>query len=150
MAKSIWNKEQGDALWKRLQNLKPNNKRQWGKMTVSQMLRHIDVAYKNAMGEIKVPMNALAPLASFTPIKHTIIYALPFLKNLPTATEYKMEEDSDFQESYDQFLKTFQKIRAVSDVSSFDSHPFFGKLNRKEWGALLYKHLDHHLRQFSA
>ncbi|HEY5370005.1 MAG TPA: DUF1569 domain-containing protein [Hanamia sp.] len=29
-------------------------------------------------------------------------------------------------------------------------HPFFGKLNRKEWGRLIYKHLDHHLKQFSS
>ncbi len=28
-------------------------------------------------------------------------------------------------------------------------HPFFGSLSRKEWGQLIYKHIDHHLQQFS-
>jgi hypothetical protein len=27
-------------------------------------------------------------------------------------------------------------------------HPFFGRLSGDEWGRLIYKHLDHHLRQF--
>ena len=27
-------------------------------------------------------------------------------------------------------------------------HAFFGKLSGDEWGQLMYKHIDHHLRQF--
>ncbi|MGH9801334.1 MAG: DUF1569 domain-containing protein, partial [Blastocatellia bacterium] len=27
-------------------------------------------------------------------------------------------------------------------------HPAFGKLSTKDWGALTYKHMDHHFRQF--
>jgi hypothetical protein len=29
-------------------------------------------------------------------------------------------------------------------------HVFFGRLTPNEWAALMYKHLDHHLRQFGA
>jgi hypothetical protein len=29
-------------------------------------------------------------------------------------------------------------------------HPFFGPLTAEEWATLMYKHLDHHLRQFGA
>ncbi len=29
-------------------------------------------------------------------------------------------------------------------------HTFFGPLTPQEWAALMYKHLDHHLRQFGA
>ena len=28
------------------------------------------------------------------------------------------------------------------------THSFFGRLSGDEWGRLMYKHLDHHLRQF--
>ena len=28
------------------------------------------------------------------------------------------------------------------------THAFFGRLNGDEWGRLMYKHIDHHLRQF--
>jgi len=27
-------------------------------------------------------------------------------------------------------------------------HSFFGRLTPEEWATLMYKHLDHHLRQF--
>jgi hypothetical protein len=27
-------------------------------------------------------------------------------------------------------------------------HSFFGRLTPEEWAILMYKHLDHHLRQF--
>jgi hypothetical protein len=27
-------------------------------------------------------------------------------------------------------------------------HPFFGPLKPKQWAILMYKHVDHHLRQF--
>jgi hypothetical protein len=29
-------------------------------------------------------------------------------------------------------------------------HGFFGKITPKQWGETQWKHLDHHLRQFSA
>jgi hypothetical protein len=27
-------------------------------------------------------------------------------------------------------------------------HPFFGPMTQQEWETLMWKHLDHHLRQF--
>jgi hypothetical protein len=30
------------------------------------------------------------------------------------------------------------------------AHSFFGRLTPEEWATLMYKHLDHHLRQFGA
>jgi hypothetical protein len=29
-------------------------------------------------------------------------------------------------------------------------HPAFGKLTERAWGVLVYRHMDHHLRQFGA
>ena len=28
------------------------------------------------------------------------------------------------------------------------AHPAFGTLSAKQWGVLVYRHMDHHLRQF--
>mgnify|MGYP001794749648 CR=1 FL=1 len=30
------------------------------------------------------------------------------------------------------------------------AHAFFGRMPGQEWAILMYKHLDHHLRQFGA
>jgi hypothetical protein len=29
-------------------------------------------------------------------------------------------------------------------------HPLFGPLTHREWSALMYRHVDHHLKQFGA
>ncbi len=148
MAKSIWNKDSQEVLLKRLSSLTENSIREWGSMDVSQMLKHIDIAYKNALGEVHVNAHPLAFAVSFKPVRHTILYALPFQKNLLTASEYKVEGRYNFETIYAEFLRTFQKTIQLDESASFGKHPLFGNLNRKEWGALLYKHLDHHLKQF--
>jgi hypothetical protein len=38
----------------------------------------------------------------------------------------------------------------ISTTTSFSPHPFFGKLNNKDWGRVTWKHLNHHLVQFGA
>lgn len=51
-----------------------------------------------------------------------------------------------------------EKARLVEIVNRFGeagatsadgrTHSFFGRLKGEEWGVLMHKHLDHHLRQF--
>ncbi|MCO5230412.1 MAG: DUF1569 domain-containing protein [Chitinophagales bacterium] len=146
--KTIWNNQEQTELKSRLESLKENSSRQWGKMNAAQMLKHIDTAYKNAIDEIKVSSNPLSYIVSLSPIKKLLIFGMPFMKNLPTAKEYIPKSNEDFQKNKTDFLNTFQKITQTSVPKDFVSHPIFGKLSYEEWGVLLYKHLDHHLRQF--
>jgi hypothetical protein len=51
-----------------------------------------------------------------------------------------------------------ERLRLLSLIDQFSSagpqkctthpHSFFGRLTPQEWAVLMYKHLDHHLRQF--
>lgn len=148
MAGSLWNTSNQKDLLERLKLLTNSSSRKWGTMDVGQMLRHIDIAYKNAMGELPVPPHPLAVIVSLAPIRKLIIYGIPFQKNLPTAQEYKVNASIDFRAANNEFLNTFQRITSFKDTTTFGAHPIFGKLSQDEWGALLFKHLDHHLRQF--
>jgi hypothetical protein len=38
-------------------------------------------------------------------------------------------------------------IEHPADYTS-QAHPMFGELNQKQWGKLIYIHLNHHLNQF--
>lgn len=148
MAKVIWDENLQADLKNRLSKLSERSQAKWGKMNVAQMLKHMDIAFKNALGEIPTELHPLAIIVSLTPVKHTLIYALPFMKNLMSAPEFQVVGQHDFQQSYEELLESFEKVTSSKDVSNFDRHPLFGRLNKKEWGALLYKHLDHHLQQF--
>jgi hypothetical protein len=39
-------------------------------------------------------------------------------------------------------------VAAGSNGCTAHPHSFFGRLTPDEWAILMYKHLDHHLRQF--
>ena len=53
-----------------------------------------------------------------------------------------------------------ERSRLLNAIESFvgqgpagctrNPHPFFGPLEPQQWAILMYKHLDHHLRQFAA
>jgi Protein of unknown function (DUF1569) len=71
--------------------------------------------------------------------------ALPFPKNAPTAPEIiaRAPEAFDVEKANAKALLT-----RLGGHVTYAVHPIFGTLSRSEWGALSYKHFDHHLRQF--
>ena len=145
---SLWNKNYQAVLLSRIEQLSENSPRKWGKMDVAQMLEHINIAYKNAIDEIKVAKHPMSILTSLKPIRKLLIFGMPFQKNLPTAKEYIIKTPQNFKENKAAFIKTFEQITQKETANTFSSHPIFGELSYNEWGALLSKHLDHHLKQF--
>jgi hypothetical protein len=78
-----------------------------------------------------------------------IIFNFNFPKNAMTIKELDRNQEGtqveSFQKDKDNLLKLISK---VSKSNNLEIHPFFGQLSKNEWGILIYKHLDHHLRQF--
>ena len=135
----------------RLAGLRPGSPRQWGKMSVAQMLAHCSKGIEMAAGEL-CPERALIGLIIGRLIKRVVLGDdKPMRRDSPTAKELMVEDAPDFEA---------EKTRLSSLIGRFvdagpagcTSHPhaFFGPLNPGEWGILMYKHLDHHLRQFGA
>lgn len=50
----------------------------------------------------------------------------------------------------DEMKELLDYLEKATGKEQLQPHPFFGNLNRKEWASLIYKHLDHHLKQFSS
>jgi hypothetical protein len=48
-------------------------------------------------------------------------------------------------ETLTRLLETFSR---TDRLGPWPDHPAFGRLSGAAWGALSYKHIDHHLRQF--
>ena len=82
-------------------------------------------------------------------VKGSLLGEKPFSKNSPTDPSFIVSDPRDFAK---------ERVRLVEIVKRFGDagpsaadgrmHSFFGRLNGDEWGILMYKHLDHHLRQF--
>lgn len=143
--KSIWNKKNRDSLLQRLDRLTPESRAKWGKFTAPQLIAHLNEAMRMSLGELKTaPKNT--PFKN-APMKQLVIYVLPWPKGAPTAPELLRGTTTDWAEDMRR-LKEYIVRFATSSVASFPEHPAFGKVSRRGWGVLVYKHLDHHLKQF--
>jgi hypothetical protein len=86
----------------------------------------------------------------FWPLQQLIIYALLWPKSAPTAPEFIVTDEGDLNERRASLRAAIDKFVAKGESQSFQVHAAFGKLSPKDWGALAYRHLDHHLTQFGA
>lgn len=130
----------------RLNQLTANSQRQWGKMSVSQMLKHIDIAFSVPIKKVKLPKEGLAYLAANPIARKLMIDILPWPKNMMTADSFIIKTDPEFEKAKADFLTTYHAFLNSNDFSG--SHPAFGVMDKATWGKAMYKHLDHHLRQF--
>ncbi len=147
---TLFNVTDRDALLRRLSNLAPSSPRQWGKMNVSQMLAHCSIALEVACGDRAKTQRLFGRLlAPF--VKSTVLGERPFSRNAPTDPEYKIADERDFENERARLEALVGKFCARGPAGADGLvHSFFGRLTADEWGRLMFKHLDHHLRQFSA
>ena len=143
---SLWKTECRDALYARLEHLSPDATPRWGKMNARQMLAHLSEAMKMATGELEVTLRK-TPLRH-SGIKHFIIYGPPFPKSVPTAPQLIVREATDWNAETETLRRLIDDFGAQPATKVLPYHPAFGKMSRKLWGALTYKHIDHHFRQF--
>jgi hypothetical protein len=139
-----------DALVRRLSNLQPSSPRQWGKMTTAQMLAHCAVALEVPCGDrIKTQRLLGRLLAPF--VRSSVLGDKPFPHNAPTDADYRIADQREFEKERERVTALIDRFCSRGPASAEGAvHSFFGRLTADQWGRLLYKHLDHHLRQFGA
>jgi hypothetical protein len=75
----------------------------------------------------------------------------PFKRNAPTGPNLRITDQRQFdleKERLSQLVERF--VSAGPAGCTTHPHNFFGRMTADEWGVLMYKHLDHHFRQFGA
>ena len=144
---SILNESDRAAIANRVRSLSSSSVRRWGKMDVTGMLNHLRLAALMTLGELPVPTANKRAFQVF-PLKHLILYVLPFPKGAPTATELKPIDAGSLEGERTTLLELLERIGTHD--SEWPAHPLFGPLTRREWGVATYKHCDHHLKQFGA
>jgi hypothetical protein len=134
----------------RLGQLEPQSERRWGKMTAAQMLAHCSVSMQWAVGEV-VPEKGALPVRLMGRLVKPMVFRNedPLRKNSPTATSLRMEGERDFGKERQRLLELIDKFAEGGATGcTKNPHSFFGNMTPEEWSILMYKHLDHHLRQF--
>ncbi|MEP7163124.1 MAG: DUF1569 domain-containing protein [Ferruginibacter sp.] len=133
----------------RMNKLSAQSAAQWGRMNVSQMLAHCKVAFMVPLSEKKLSRmfvgRIIGPL-----IKSKLYNESPWKQNLPTAPNFIIKDERNFEQEKKELLELINKFHkaGTTGISKYP-HPFFGKFTPEQWGMSMYKHLDHHLRQFA-
>jgi hypothetical protein len=134
----------------RLGKLEPQSERRWGKMTAAQMLAHCSVSMQWAVGEVVPEKGALLVRLMGWVVKPMVFRnEKPLQKNSPTVKSLIVGDERDFAEERERLSRLIDKFAEGGAAGcTKNPHSFFGKMTPEEWAILMYKHLDHHLRQF--
>ncbi|HSH66794.1 MAG TPA: DUF1569 domain-containing protein [Bacteroidia bacterium] len=146
--KSIFDRETRDEVINRIQSLNANSKPHWGKMTVAQMIKHCALCEEYYYGNIPVNRSFLGRIIGKMAIKSILKDENASLrKNAPTPLPFKVTENVNNLE-----VEKNKWVALIERYGTFNkdhfTHWFFGKMSRVQLGQFIYKHSDHHLRQF--
>ena len=145
--KTIFDKETRTGLIQRIELLHENSMRQWGKMNVYQMVKHCILCEEMYLGKTLYKRSLLGFLFGKMALNQLMNDDKPKKRNSPTKQDFKIIESTG--------NLIAAKMRWISLIEEYDSysnesfvHWFYGKMTKKQVGILVYKHIDHHLRQF--
>ncbi|WP_339309175.1 DUF1569 domain-containing protein [Paenibacillus sp. FSL k6-2145] len=146
--KSIFDTINAAEITERMDQLSENSIPKWGTMQVSQMLAHCSAFHDIPLGNAFPPRGLLGRLIGRF-AKPMFYNDKPLPHNMSTIPTIIIDDQRQFmaeKEKLEQQFNIFQQ--GASGKFSRHPHPFFGKLTAEQWGKGIYKHLDHHLKQF--
>jgi len=135
---------------RRVESIRPDAARHWGKMSPAQMLEHTSRALEMAAGKKRAEQAWIGKLIGWIFFKD-FVGEKPFGKNGPTGPEFIVRNEPDFQKTREKVTALLNEFHSLGEKGCDGNiHGFFGKMTGKDWGVSQYKHMDHHLRQFGA
>ncbi len=133
----------------RMEKLTPESARQWGKMNAAQAIAHCAAGLELALGDRTPPRLFLGSIIGG--IIKPMVFGddKPMRRNSPTVKGLVVQDERDLSKERERLRGLIDRF-AASGPEGCTTHPhsFFGRLTPDEWAVLMYKHLDHHLRQF--
>jgi hypothetical protein len=150
--KSLSNQIDLATLLERLKKLRPESRRQWGKMSPNQMICHLnDDSFKGVMGEKEI--SPIGTIFHKTVIKWIALRSpLTWPKGVKTRPEVDQEIGGtppvEFEKDRKELIQILDRFTRERRDFEWQPHPIFGIMSDEEWMRWGYLHVDHHLRQF--
>ena len=133
------------ALERRLRALRADSPRRWGKMSIGQMLWHVNEAMEAALGLVQSPpVKPPLPRA----LMKFIVINMPWPRGAPTLPRWVADKEYEFVAERDRCLGLLEQMAARRLEEEWPPSPVLGPLRGHDVTRLHAKHLDHHLKQF--
>jgi hypothetical protein len=133
----------------RMALVRADSARQWGKMNAGQAMEHCARGMELALGDRRPPRVLIGRILG--PVIKPIAFrdSEPMRRNSPTVPGLAVMGETDLMQGRERLCGLVDRFVACGPGGCTDHpHSFFGRLTPEEWSAWMYKHLDHHLRQF--
>jgi len=135
----------------RMAQLAPESAPLWGTMNAAQALAHCALALEWAVGDRIPPRMWLGRIMGRMVKPMVLGNDAPMRRNSPTAKDLVVQDARDLGAERERLRGLIDRFAGAGPAGcTTHPHSFFGRLTPEEWATLMYKHLDHHLRQFGA
>jgi Protein of unknown function (DUF1569) len=149
--KNLFEVTTADEVKSRTMRLRRDSERQWGKMNAAQALAHCAASMEMAIGDRLPPQILLGRIIGGIVKPMVLGNDEPMRRNSPTVPSLVVSDERELEAERTRLCGLVDRFVAAGPQGcTTHPHSFFGRLNPQEWAILMYKHLDHHLRQFGA
>jgi hypothetical protein len=152
MGNTIFDKSDYETILRRINNLECEANRQFGKLDVNEMVCHVTDQIRLALGYLELPNEGNFLDRTFIKWFALSMSSIPKEK-IETANGVNPKVDGTKPVSLIDdkvtLVKLLEQLKQQDENYEWGIHPKFGALSKKQWGKLIYAHLNHHLKQFS-
>lgn len=137
------------SILERLHRLTEESPRQWGTMTVTEMLCHLTDSFRGPLRE--KDLRRVDTLFSRTVMKFVgLRVPMRWPKGLKTMPEMDPKRSGTKPTSFARDRAELEATtrRFLAHPGPLKAHPMFGEMSPSEWRRWAYLHVDHHFRQF--
>jgi uncharacterized protein DUF1569 len=149
--KTLSDPQTREEIIRRLQAIRSDSTRRWGRMTSHQMICHLADSFRGVIGEKPLTM---APSPLPRGIVRWIALDLPLAWPKDLKTRPEMDQNvggtppTEFGADLAALHALFDLFTGSTRPYAGRSHPIFGPMSDADWLRWGYLHMDHHLRQF--
>ncbi len=147
--KNLYEPSTVTEIHERLARLTPTSARQWGKMDAAQAMAHCADAMNIAIGDTVPERMFIGRVIGWMVKSMALGNDDPMKRNSPTSPQLRVVDSRQLDAEKHRLAGLIDRFVAAGP-SNCTKHPhsFFGSMTPSEWAVLMYKHVDHHLRQF--
>jgi hypothetical protein len=133
----------------RISKLQPDRQPQWGAMNAAQGVAHCSSGMEWAVGDTVPPPMFVGRIIGKMIKPMVLKDDVPMRRNSPTAKTLVVADQRELVSEQNRLIALVDRFASCGPSGCTKSpHSFFGRLTPQEWAILMYKHIDHHLRQF--
>lgn len=146
--KTVFDKSTRDEVIARINALDQSKSALWGKMNVNQMAAHNIIWNEWVLGkkQYEYRQEFLGKLFGKLALKSNTKDDKPLGRNMPAGAFAVKDRTGDIDVQKKTWISLIKNYEHYSNDQFI--HDFFGKMTKEQIGIFVYKHSDHHLRQF--